>query len=90
LQAVAATEVSNELIYEVLKGVQASIRKLEDGLSEVKQELIAIRGTMVSMQQDINNIYGILARHGERLDRIERRLELRELAEAQKAFDPSS
>jgi hypothetical protein len=83
-------EVTKELLYEVLKGIQASIRKLEDGLSEVKQELIAIRGTMVSMQQDINNIYGILARHEVRLDRIERRLELRELAEAQKAFDPTS
>jgi hypothetical protein len=83
-------EVTNELLYEVLKGIQASIRKLEDGLSEVKQELIAIRGTMVSMQQDINNIYGILARHEVRLDRIERHLELRELAEAQKAFDPTS
>lgn len=43
---------------------------------------------MVSMQQDINNIYGILARHDERLDRIDRRLDLRELAEAQKSFDP--
>ena len=83
-------EVTNELLYEILKAVQTSIRKLEDGLSEIKQELIAIRGTMVSMQQDINNIYGILARHDQRLDRIERRLELRELAEAQKAFDPSS
>ena len=83
-------EVTKELLNEVLKGVQASIRKLEDGLGELKQELIAIRGTMVSMQQDINNIYGILARHELRLDRIERRLELRELAEAQKAFDLSS
>ena len=82
-------EVTNELLYEILKAVQASVRKVEDGLSEVKQELIAIRGTMVSMQQDINNIYGILARHEVRLDRIERRLELRELAEAQKPFDPS-
>jgi translation initiation factor 2B subunit (eIF-2B alpha/beta/delta family) len=84
------TDVTNELLYEILKAVQTSIRKLEDGLGELKQELIAIRGTMVSMQQDINNIYGILARHDQRLDRIERRLELRELAEAQKAFDPTS
>jgi hypothetical protein len=83
-------EVTNDLIHEALKAMQASIRKVEDGLAEVKQELIAIRGTMVSMQQDINNIYGILARHEARLDRIERRLELRELAEAQKPFDPQS
>ena len=70
-------EVTNELMYELLKAVQTSICKLEDGLGEIKQELIAIRGTMVSMQQDIHNIYGILARHDEKLDRIERRLDLR-------------
>jgi len=81
-------EVSNELIYEILKAMQADIRLLKDGQGEIKQELIAVRGTMVSMQQDINNIYGILARHDERLDRIERRLELRELAEAQGPYEP--
>ena len=81
-------EVSNELIYETLKAMQADIRLLEHGQGEIKQELIAVRGTMVSMQQDINNIYGILARHDERLDRIERRLELRELAEAQGPYEP--
>lgn len=47
-----------------------------------------MRGTMVSMQQDIHNIYGILSRHEMRLDRIENRLELRELAEAQSRFEP--
>ena len=81
-------EVSNELIYEILKAMQADIRLLKDGQGEIKQELIAVRGTMVSMQQDINNIYGVLARHDERLDRIERRLELRELAEAQRPYEP--
>ena len=81
-------EVSNELIYEILKAMQADIRLLKDGQGEIKQELIAVRGTMVSMQQDINNIYGILARHDERLDRIERRLELRELAEVQGPYEP--
>lgn len=82
--------INAELIYEILKSLQSDIRLLKDGQSEIKQELISIRGTMVSMQQDINNIYGILARHDGRLDRIERRLELRELAEAQKPFDHNS
>jgi hypothetical protein len=40
------------------------------------------------MQNDIHNIYGILARRDERLDRMEHRLELRELAEAQRPFEP--
>jgi hypothetical protein len=33
---------------------------------------------MVSMQQDVHNIYGVLTRHEARLDRIEHRLELNE------------
>ena len=40
------------------------------------------------MQNDIHNMYGVLARHDERLERIERRLEIRELAEAQKPYEP--
>jgi hypothetical protein len=43
---------------------------------------------MISMQQDIHNIYGVLSRHDDRLERIENRLELRELAEAQARFEP--
>ena len=81
---------TNDLIVEILRSLQQDVRLLRDGQSEIKQELISIRGTMVSMQQDINNIYGILARHEERLDRIERRLELRELAEPQHPFDPNA
>lgn len=82
-------EVDGDLIYEILKSIQGDIRLLKDGVGEIKQELIAVRGTMVSMQQDINNIYGILARHDQRLDRIENRLELRELAEKpQSPYEP--
>jgi hypothetical protein len=40
-----------------------------------------MRGTMVSMQDHIHNIYGVLGRHGDRLDRIDCCLDLRELAE---------
>jgi hypothetical protein len=83
-------EVTNDLIYEILKGLQHDIRLLKDGQGEIKQELISMRGHMISIQSDISNIYGILARHDDRLDRIDRRLELRELAEAQKQFDPNS
>ena len=82
-------EVDGDLIYEVLKSIQGDMRLLKNGVGEIKQELIAVRGTMVSMQQDINNIYGILARHDQRLDRMEHRLELRELAEKpQSPYEP--
>ena len=79
--------VTNELMYELLKKMNADLSSVKTTVGELKQEINAMRGTMVSMQADIHNIYGILARHGERLDRIESRLELRELAEAQAKFE---
>jgi predicted nucleic acid-binding Zn-ribbon protein len=82
-------EVTNELMYEVLKSIQHDVHGLKDGLRELKQELISLRGHVLSIQNDIHNMYGILARHDERLDRIEHRLELRELAEAQRPYDPT-
>ena len=81
------TEVTNDLMYELMKRTHHEISELRQDVSEVKKELNVIRGHMIGIQTDIHNIYGILARHDERLDRIERRLELRELAEAQKPFD---
>jgi predicted nucleic acid-binding Zn-ribbon protein len=81
------TEVTSDLMYELMKRMHHEISELRQDVSEVKKELNVIRGHMIGIQTDIHNIYGILARHDERLDRIERRLELRELAEAQKPFD---
>ena len=79
--AFRAYSFANELMYEVLKSLHADLRLLKDGQREIKQELISIRGQLIAMNQDIHNIYGILGRHDERLDRIEKRLELHEFAE---------
>ncbi|UWU15884.1 hypothetical protein [Rhizobium sullae] len=51
---------------------------------EVNQELMY--ELLKKMHQRID--YGVLARHEDRLERIENRLELRELAEAQARFEP--
>jgi hypothetical protein len=84
-------EISGDLIYEMLKRIQVDIGGLKDGQREIKAELAALRGTAISIQQDIHNIYGVLARHEDRLDRIENRLELREMSErGQTPFDPAS
>ena len=82
------TEVTNDLIYELLKKIHLRMDKLENGLGEVKHEIVAIRLQALSTQTDINNIYAVTARMDQRLDRIEQRLELRELAEPQRPFDP--
>ncbi len=81
-------EVSNELMYELMKRVHSDISDLKLEQREIKAEINAMRGTMIAMHQDIHNIHTTLARHEMRLDRIENRLELRELAEAQARFEP--
>lgn len=73
-------EVTNELIYEVLKSMQDRMAKMDHKIDEVKGELTAIRGYIYAVHQDVSNIYAILGRHDQRLDRIERRMELAEPA----------
>ncbi|MBZ9741821.1 MULTISPECIES: hypothetical protein [unclassified Mesorhizobium] len=82
------SEVTNELMFELLKRVHHEIGELRQDVSETKRELNVMRGHMVATQSDIHNIYGILARQDDRLERIERRLDLRELAEAQRPYEP--
>ena len=71
-------EVSSESIFEVLKSMQHDISQIRGEVRDVKLELNAIRGHLISMQQDIHNIYGVLGRQDLRFERIERRLELNE------------
>ena len=82
------SEVTNELMFELLKRVHHEIGELRQDGAEVKRELNVIRGHMVATQNDIHNIYGILARQDDRLERIERRLDLREIAEDQRPYEP--
>lgn len=69
-------DVSNELIFEVLKQVQQRLDKVDPKVDELKSEMNAMRGYLISMQQDVHNVYGILGRYDGRLEHIERRLEL--------------
>jgi tetrahydromethanopterin S-methyltransferase subunit G len=69
-------EVSNELIFEVLKQVQQRLDRVDHKIDEVKSELNALRGHQISMLQDFQNVYAILSRSDVRLDHIERRLEI--------------
>jgi septation ring formation regulator EzrA len=71
-------EVSNELIFEVLKQVQQRLDRVDNKVDELKSEMNAVRGHLISLQQDTHNIYTMLGRHDVHLERIERRLELSE------------
>lgn len=83
-------DVTNQLMYELLQRVHQQGSELRQDVAELKRELNVVRGHMIGIQSDIHNIYGILARHDERLDRIERRPEIREFSEVQPPFDPRS
>jgi hypothetical protein len=72
-------DVTNELMYEVLKSMRSDIAAMKEGQRETNAALNAIRIHMVGLQQDVQNIYATLTRHEIRLDRIERRLEIAEV-----------
>ncbi|MGB3875810.1 MAG: hypothetical protein WA980_08160 [Shinella zoogloeoides] len=79
--------VDADLVYEVLKRIQADIALLKEGQRDLRQDNLSIRNQIHSMQGDINGLRGAFAQMDQRLDRIENRLELRELAEAQARFE---
>lgn len=81
-------EATNELMYELLKRMNHGFTEMRRDITEIKTELNVVRGHLIGIQTDIHNIYGMLARHDERLDRIERRLDLREFAEPQRPIQP--
>ena len=69
-------EVTNELIYEVLKQLQSDMSGMKEAWHETNARLNAMQTHLIALQQDTHNIYSILSRHDARLDRIERRLEI--------------
>ena len=73
-------EVTNELIYEVLKRLQSDTAEVKAELREINVRLNAMQIHIIALQQDVQKIYTILGRHDARLDRIERRLNLVEAA----------
>lgn len=74
------TEVTNELVYELLKSMQTRLTRMDGKLDEVKLELQAIRGHQLAIQQDVSVIYARLGHIENRVDRIETRLGLLEPA----------
>ena len=69
-------DVTNELLYEVLKAMQGRFVGVERGIKDIKSEIGALRGHMVATQADIAQIYTRLAETESHLERIERRFEV--------------
>ncbi|MGQ2991958.1 hypothetical protein [Brevundimonas sp.] len=69
-------DVTNDLLYEVLKSIQGRLDRMEMTMGEVKGELQAIRQHQLATSQEVGNIYVKLGRHDDQLNRIETRLGL--------------
>jgi predicted nucleic acid-binding Zn-ribbon protein len=66
---VKRTEVTNELIYETLKAIQATLVRQSDDLREIKERLGILEMQYASLSRRVDKIE-------ERLDRVERRMDL--------------
>ncbi len=69
-------EVTNDLICEVLKGIQGRMDRLETGQRDIKEELIAVRLHQHAAQGELNGLLSRIGSVEDRLDRIENRLEI--------------
>ena len=82
------SEATQGFIHELLRRFHHRVDKADSGIRDLRNETSALRLLIQASQSDINNIYTMLHQHDDRLERIENRLELRELAEAQARFGP--
>lgn len=73
-------DVTNDLIYEVLKSMQTPPDRIDGSIADVKGELQAMRLHLNGLNQDVSNLYQIVDRQDARLGRIETRLGLLEPA----------
>ena len=67
--AVGREAVSNELLFETLKAIQATLVRQSDDLREIKERLGILEMQYASLSRRVDKIE-------ERVERIERRLEL--------------
>jgi uncharacterized coiled-coil DUF342 family protein len=79
-------EVTMELMFEVLKSVQARLAQVDGKIDELIQATQALRTSQIGIRQEITSVFqeisgvhATLVRHEGRLDRIEKRLELSEV-----------
>ncbi|MEW8072604.1 MAG: hypothetical protein AB2826_19480 [Candidatus Thiodiazotropha sp.] len=70
------TRITNELIYEVLKNVQADISELKSVVVELKEGQIGLRGQLHAIQGDALRQERTVAVLQLDIDRIKNRLDL--------------
>ena len=74
----ADERISNELIYEGLKGIQADLRSIRSDVDEMKTEMRIVRQHIAALVQSDMQRGTQIADLEQRLRRVEARLELRD------------
>ena len=69
-------EINSELIYEILKAIQARLGNIEDANRDHKGQFMALRQELQAVNTNISNLYEVTSSLDTRLSRIERRLEI--------------
>jgi chromosome segregation ATPase len=69
-------EISNELMYEVLKSIQAAVAEIKATQADHTRQLLRIRDDINSLRSDDLRIETLQTNMDMRLERIERRLNL--------------
>ncbi len=70
------TDVTNELMYEVLKRIQADTAVLKEGQASIKQEIVSVRKQLHVIQGDNLRQEQTVAGVQLDIDRIKTRLDL--------------
>lgn len=70
--------VTNELLLETLKAIQAKINDMANDLSDVKADMRGLKGHMAAFMQSEVAQDGAVAAIQTKIDQIERRLDLNE------------
>jgi septation ring formation regulator EzrA len=71
-------EITNDLIYEVLKAIQADTAELKERVGSIEQTQLAVRSHLAGLVTSDLNRDADLAALRARVERIERRLELQD------------
>ena len=72
------TEETESLVLEILKRMQLTLGRLEDGMSDLAGEIRGLKSHMAGFMQSEFRQDTDIAAIKRRLDRIERRLDLRD------------
>lgn len=85
------TEPSQELIHELLRRFHQRFDKLDLQDRELRTDNASMRNQLHILQGDVHNMRSVIARIEDRLDQIEKRLELRDFQElAQSPYNPGT